>query len=130
FAFEVVRDTVAITRLDVPVDTVVRGVELAADVPLRERRVGPVEYVGERLRPGDPIGLLCPEAEPVRIGGLVRRSRDIRITRERLRRIEAAILLEQVGYCFLTHRLSPSQGNDRDHRPAVCEVGDSGERRI
>src|SRR5699024_7425624 len=102
FAFEVVRDTVAITRLDVPVDTVVRGVELAADVPLRERRVGPVEYVGERLRPGDPIGLLCPEAEPVRIGGLVRRSRDIRITRERLRRIEAAILLEQVGYCFLT----------------------------
>jgi hypothetical protein len=42
-ALEVDRDPVAVAGLDVPVDAVVGRVELAADEPLREGRVRPVQ---------------------------------------------------------------------------------------
>jgi hypothetical protein len=43
-AAPVERDAVAVAGLDVAVDAVVGDVELAADEPLEERRVGPVEH--------------------------------------------------------------------------------------
>ena len=52
-------------RLDVPVHAVVRDTELAADEPLGERRLRPVQHVGERRLPGQPVGLLRPERQPV-----------------------------------------------------------------
>ena len=67
------RHAVAVAGLDVAVDAVVRDVELAADEPLGERGIRPVEYVGERGVPGQPVGLLGPECQPVRLGLLVER---------------------------------------------------------
>ena len=62
FALEVDGDPVAVAGLDVPVDAVVGDVELAADEPLREGGVAPVERRVEVLGPGDPLtGLLRPE---------------------------------------------------------------------
>ena len=56
------RDLVAAAGLDVAVDAVVRRVELAADEPLRERRVRPVEHLVPLLvSQVEPLGLLGPE---------------------------------------------------------------------
>jgi hypothetical protein len=55
----VVGDLVAVPGLDVPVDAVVRDVQLAADVPLRVRQL-PLAELFEVLEPGDafaPLGL-------------------------------------------------------------------------
>ena len=52
-ALEVDGHPVAVAGLDVPVDAVVRRVELAADEPLGERRVVPVEGAGEVGGPGE-----------------------------------------------------------------------------
>jgi hypothetical protein len=86
--------------LDVPVDAVVGDVELAADEPLRERRVGPVEDLGPLLRPGQPLGLLGPEGRPVGIGLLVDVGRQVGVRLELIRRREAALLVGQIGECF------------------------------
>ena len=56
-AFPVVGDLVALPGLDVAVDAVEADVELAAEVPLRVRRL-PVEELGERLEPGDALARL------------------------------------------------------------------------
>ena len=61
FAFPVDRDAVAVAGLDMAVHAVVGHVELAADEPFRERRARPVEHVGERRLPGQPVRLLRPE---------------------------------------------------------------------
>jgi hypothetical protein len=58
-ALPVVGDLVAVPGLDVPVDAVVRDVQLAADVPLRVRQL-PLAELLEVLEPGDalaPLGL-------------------------------------------------------------------------
>ena len=58
-ALPVVRDLAAVARLDVAVDAVEADVELAAEVPLRVRRL-PLVQVRERLEPRDavaPLGL-------------------------------------------------------------------------
>ena len=60
-ALEVDGDPVAVAGLDVAVDAVVGDVELAADEPLRERRVVPVEGALEVLRPRDAA---CGPARP------------------------------------------------------------------
>jgi hypothetical protein len=71
-ALEVDRDPVTVAGLDVPVDAVVRDVELAADEPLREGCVVPVQGALEVGRPGDALaGLLGPEALVIGGGGLV-----------------------------------------------------------
>ncbi len=64
-ALPLVGDLVTGSRLDVAVHAVVRHVELAADEPLRERLVRPVQNLGPALRPAQPLGLLLPEREPV-----------------------------------------------------------------
>ena len=70
-------DPVAVAGLDVAVDAVVGDVELAADEPLGERRLRPVQHLGERCRPRQPVGLLRPERQPVLLGlvGTARRRR-------------------------------------------------------
>ena len=68
FALPVDRDPVAVAGLDVAVHTVVGHVEPAADEPLRDRRLRPVEHLGERGLPGQPIGLLGPEGQAVGLG--------------------------------------------------------------
>ncbi len=69
--FPVDGDPVAVAGLDVAVHAVVGDVELAADKPLRERRVRPVQYLFERGLPAQPVGLLGPETEPVSLGRVV-----------------------------------------------------------
>ena len=64
-ALPVVGDLVAEARLDVPVDAVVRDVELAAEVPLRVWEL-PLEELVEGLEPGDALASLrLPELSPV-----------------------------------------------------------------
>src|SRR5581483_5408536 len=53
-AFPVIRDLVAAALLDVAVEAVVRDVELAAEEPLRVRRLPFIE-LRERLEPGQPL---------------------------------------------------------------------------
>ena len=64
-------DLVAVAGLDVPVDAVVRRVDGAADEPLRERRVVPVEDPVPLLAPVEALGLLGPERLAVGGGPLV-----------------------------------------------------------
>ena len=61
-------DAVAVARLDVAVEAVVGDVQLAADEPLRERRVRPVEDLVPLLEPVQLLGLLGPPG----LGVLVR----------------------------------------------------------
>ena len=68
FALPADRHPIAVAGLDVPVDAVVGDVELAADEPLRERRLRPVQHLVERRVPGQPVGLLRPERQPVGLG--------------------------------------------------------------
>src|SRR5206468_12777592 len=76
-ALPLVRDLAAVAGLDVPVDAVVRRVELAADEPLRVRQV-PLAHGRERLEPRDAFSpLALPEllARPVVDVGLRARLR-------------------------------------------------------
>ena len=68
FALPADRHPIAVAGLDVAVDAVVGDVELAADEPLGERRLRPVQYLVERGVPGQPVGLLRPERQPVGLG--------------------------------------------------------------
>ena len=111
-ADEVDGDLVAAAGLDVAVHAVVGGVELAADVPLRERRVGPVEDLGEGLGPGQALRLLGPEALAVLRGGVVGVGGEVGVLREVRGRLEAAVLLEQVRQglvVLLAHCVSPAR---------------------
>jgi hypothetical protein len=95
-AAPVERDAVAVAVLDVPVDAVVGDVELAADEPLRERRVGPVEDLVPLLEPVQRLGLLGPPALVVLVGLVVdRRVVPQRVALELLRWVEL-LYLEQL----------------------------------
>ena len=61
-AAPVKRDALAAPRLDVPVEAVVGDVELAADEPFVERRIGVVEHRVPLLKPVQPLGLRHPPA--------------------------------------------------------------------
>ena len=82
------RHLVARARLDVPVHAVVRRVELAADVPLRERRVVPVEYPVPLRLPGQPLGRPSPRSEAVALGLVVRVGLHVGVRGEVGRRLE------------------------------------------
>ncbi|CAG7021618.1 hypothetical protein PICSAR164_03822 [Mycobacterium avium subsp. paratuberculosis] len=68
FALPVDGDPVAVAGLHVAVHAVVGDVERAVGEPLGERRPGPVQHLGERCGPGQPVGLLGPERQPVPLG--------------------------------------------------------------
>src|SRR5207302_7558263 len=57
-ALPVVGHPVAVARLDVAVDAVVGDVQLAAEIPLRVRKL-PLEQLRERLEPGHPLAALA-----------------------------------------------------------------------
>ena len=88
----VVGDLVAEARLDVPVDAVVRDVELAADVPLRVRKL-PLEELVEGLEPGDALAALrLPELAPVALVDVRLR---VRLRGEVGRRVVGALFEEE-----------------------------------
>ena len=97
---------VAVALLDVPVDAVVRRVELAADVPLRERGVVPVEHPVPLGVPAQPLGLLGPEGLAILVGPRVRLLLEVGVGREVLGRLEAPVLLEQVRQGLFGHDVS------------------------
>ena len=78
--------------LDVPVDAVVRHVQLAADEPLGERRIRPVQHLVPLLRPGEPLGLFDPVGEAVGGRLLVGIGLDVGVRRDLLRRREGTCL--------------------------------------
>jgi hypothetical protein len=83
FAFEMDGHPVPEPVLHVPVQGVVRGIDLAADEPLRERRVGPVQGFGEVRVPVQQFpGLPGPERGTVRIGFRIDFGADYRVGRE------------------------------------------------
>ncbi len=95
-AFPVIGDLVAVSGFYVAVEAVHRCVQPAADEPLREWRVTPVEHLGPRLRPGQALRLLLPESKRVLRGLCV----DL-LLRDRIRsklrwRIEPPCLVQQV----------------------------------
>lgn len=109
-ALEVDGDPVPVPGLHMPVDAVVGDVELAVLEPLGERRIRPVQGLGRLLGPGQPTGLLGPEAEPVSLGLFVRLRRDVGVGRQIGGRREPALFLEQVGQGFVAHDISLSKG--------------------
>ena len=90
-------DLVTLAGLDVPVHAVVRRVDGAADEPLRERRVVPVEHPVPLLVPAQPFGLLGPEGLGVGVGTCVRLFLEVGVRSQVGRRLEPTVLLEQVG---------------------------------
>ena len=95
-------------------------VELPADEPLRERRL-PVQDRVPLRGPGQPLGLIGPERQPIRVRPLVRIRLDVGGLRELLRGLEPAVLLEQVGECRvarLGHRAPP--GGPARHWAPSC----------
>ena len=65
------RDPVTLARIDMAIHTVVGDVEFAADEPLGERGIRPVENLIEIGVPVEAAGLLGPELEPVGVGAIV-----------------------------------------------------------
>ncbi len=116
-ALEVDGDPLAVAGLDVPVDAVVGDVELAVGEPRRERRVAPVQDLGEVLAPGDVLPrLVGPEALEVGVGlveqlGLPDRLLGERgVRRELLRGVVRAVRQVRHGRLLLeSGRLPPSQ---------------------
>src|SRR5262249_26622223 len=79
----------------VPVDAIDRDVQLAADEPLRLRRL-PVEDLLPRPVPVELLREALPEADVVPLGLAVDRGiRDVRALRELPRRRELALLLQE-----------------------------------
>ncbi len=142
----VVGDTVAVAGLDVAVDAVVGGVDLAVREPLVERRVGVVEDLLGLLEPMQLLGLLDPPSLPVAVGLVVdRRVVQQRVLLEVLGRFELLdvqhlieLLLERavarLGRCRVCHckpllltwasRTRSADGRRRGHRrpgrPQMC----------
>ena len=109
----VVGDAVALSGLDVPVDAVVRRVERAADVPLGERRVVPVEHAVPLRLPRQPLGGLLPERDGVRVRLVVGVGLDVGVRREVGGGLEPALLVEQVGQGFFAHDFVSSRAGPR-----------------
>ncbi len=98
-AFEVDGHPVAVAGEDMPVEAVVRDVELSVGEPLGERRVRPVEHLGEVVLPVDEFtGLLGPEALEVLGTALIGVFPDIGGGRELLWRGEGLGRLGAVGH--------------------------------
>ena len=92
----------AVARLDVTVDAVEADVELAAQVPLRVRRL-PVEELGERLEPGDPLARLgLPELVEVALVDV-----GLRV------RLRGEVLGRRIPPLLEEHRLDGSSGRLR-----------------
>ncbi len=109
-ALEVDRDPVAVAGLHMAVHAVVGDVELAVLEPLGERGVRPVECLGGLGGPGQPAGLLGPEAEPVSLGLFIRLRRDVGVRGQVGGGSEATLLLQKVGQAFIAHGICLSQG--------------------
>ena len=110
-ALEVDGDAVAVAGLDVAVHAVVGGVELAAHVPLRERRAAPVKGGLEVLAPGHVLpGLFGPEALVVGLGGGIHLGRAVRGRRELVGGGEGVVLLQHVRQGLLGHGFPPGCG--------------------
>jgi hypothetical protein len=90
------RHAVAVARLDMAVEAVVGDVELAVGEPLREGRVGPVEYLGERRVPVECVRLRRPERISVagRLG--IQLGRGDRVVGEVGSGRESAVFVEEV----------------------------------
>src|SRR5690242_653513 len=85
------------TVLDVPVDAVVGDVELAADEPLGEGSVRPVEHLLEVGVPVQPVRLARPEGLPIGICSVIHRRGRVCLRGELLARREHPVLGEQVA---------------------------------
>ena len=97
FALEVDGHPVAEAVLHVPVQGVVGGVDLTADEPLRERRVGPVKGLVEVLAPGEQLpGLPGPESGTVGVGLRIIGCGDNGVGGELGRWGKSAVLVQQV----------------------------------
>ncbi len=93
-------DTVAVAGQDVSIEAVVRHVEFAVVEPGRERRIGPVEGLGERLVPvQESACLVGPEAEPVRCGLLVQVGAGHSLGGELVTGRKASFFVQQVVDC-------------------------------
>ena len=92
-------DLIAETVLHVAVNAVVRNVESAADEPLGEGCVRPVEHLGEGLGPGEVTGLLGPESQAIAVGLVIHLRLRVRLLGELRRRREHPLLVGQVGQC-------------------------------
>ena len=128
----VVGDLVAEARLDVPVDAVVRDVELAAEVPLRVGKL-PLEELVEGLEPGDALASLgLPELAPVALvdvglgvclrGEVRRRAVTALFEEERLDRLVVRLFPRHGAHPNLDHPqgcLAPSKGG----APMVTRIG-------
>ena len=110
-ADEVDRDLVTFARLDVAVDTVVRRVQLAADEPLGERSVAPVEGLAEVLAPRQVRPrLLGPEGLVVLGGLVVERRLAIGLRSELPTRRELAVFVGQVLKGLVGHSILQRAG--------------------
>jgi hypothetical protein len=93
------RDLVAL-RLQMPVETVVRGVQLAIVEPAEERRLRLIEHFAEGLRPVQRLAReACPEAFEVALGfgdelAIGLHAGDVRLLHKRGRRRENAVFLQ------------------------------------
>ncbi len=96
-ALEADRHLVAVAGLHVTVDAVVGDVEPTADEPRGERRLRPVEHLGERLSPGQMGRLLRPEPQPIGRSRVVQGRLRIGLAGELRRRREGAVLVAEVG---------------------------------
>ena len=104
-ALEVEGHLLAVAVGHVAVDAVDGHVELAADEPLREGRVGPVEYVVKGGVPGQSAGLVGPEAEAVVLGRGVKRLVGVRLLGEGIRRGKQSELATEVFNGVVSHEL-------------------------
>ena len=105
-AHPVDRQPIAVARLDVTVHAVVRDIEFAADEPLGERRLRPVQHLGERRLPRQPVGLFLPERQPVFLGLTVQLGGRVGVRGElRRRRIRGRGFGVRLGHkCEPSHR--------------------------
>ncbi|MDR6098176.1 hypothetical protein QE454_001795 [Microbacterium sp. SORGH_AS454] len=114
-------DAIAVARFDVPVEAVVRDVELTVGEPLRERGVRPVEHLSEGAVPVELTGLLGPETLAVRCGALVEIAVGDGLGGEVGRRREPAGLVEEV-VDLAAHRGAPSRSRTRAPARGVLTV--------
>ena len=100
------RDLVTVAGVDVAVDAVDGGVDGAADEPLREGRVGPVEDLVPLLTPLEALGRIGPEGQAVGVGAVVGLLLDVGVGCEVGGRLEATLLGAEVREGLVGHDIS------------------------